>query len=81
VSENEIQRLAGAQVTEVNETSKDGRKYLWVRVAHAGKVINAIADDPKTFASVRVGTGEVHLLQRTGWKYPRVTHAALEVAK
>jgi hypothetical protein len=78
--ENEIQRLSDCQVTEVNETTKNGRKYLWVRVIHVGQVINAIADDPKTFPSVRVGKGEVHLSQHDGWKYPRITYAALDVA-
>jgi hypothetical protein len=79
--ENEIRRLSDCQVTEINETIKGGRKYLWVRVVHAGKVINAIADDPKMFPSVRVGRGEVHLSQHDGWKYPRVTYAALDVVK
>jgi hypothetical protein len=79
--ENEVQRLSECQVTEINEATKDGRKYFWVRIVHAGKVINAIADDPKVFPSVRVGKGEVHLSKHDGWRYARVTYAALEVVK
>jgi hypothetical protein len=77
-----IERLSDCKILEVNETTKDGRRYVWVRIVTAdGRTLQCIADDPKIFPSLQVGRGEVELRRSPSWKYARVTGATIEVAR